>query len=82
MSCTFCFDLECSPDQSEQGGVERDGAITVQRHVHANQALWTGSWKNLGTSEEWNNRARLFHFFFIVLSTQFNVSIGVFIIIY
>ncbi len=43
MLCTFCFDLEGSPDQSKQGGIEGDGAITVERHVHADQALQTGS---------------------------------------
>lgn len=41
--CTFCFDLECSPNQSEQSGIEGDSAVTVERHVHANQALWTDS---------------------------------------
>lgn len=52
MLCTFCFDLECSPDQSKQSGIEGDGAIAVERHVHANQALRTGSYGNLGTREE------------------------------
>lgn len=40
---TFCFDLERCPDQSEQGGVERDGAVAVERHVHANQTLQAGN---------------------------------------
>lgn len=46
--CTFCFDLECSPDQSKQGGIKGNGAITVERHVHANQALWTTSGESFG----------------------------------
>lgn len=48
MFCTFCFDLECCPDQSEQSGIEGDGAVAVERHVHANQALWTGSQRKFG----------------------------------
>ena len=52
MHCTFCFDLESSPHQGEQGGVEGDGAITVKRHVHTNQTLQTGNQENLCSSEE------------------------------
>lgn len=40
--CTFGFDLESSPDQGKQGGVEGDRAVAVQRHVHANQPLQMG----------------------------------------
>ena len=47
---TFGFDLKCSPDQSKQSGVKGDSAITVERHVHANQALWTGSRENVDTA--------------------------------
>ncbi len=47
--CTLCFNLEGSPDQSKQGGIEGDGAITVERHVHADQALQT---QGSGTREE------------------------------
>lgn len=36
---TFGFDLESSPDQSKEGGIEGDRAVAVQRHVHANQPL-------------------------------------------
>lgn len=37
--CTFGFDLESSPDQSKERGVEGDCAVAVQRHVHAHQPL-------------------------------------------
>lgn len=39
MLCTLGFDLESSSDQSKQGGIEGDGAIAVERHVHTNQTL-------------------------------------------
>lgn len=36
---TFRLDSEGRTDQGEEGGVESDSAIAVQRHVHAHQAL-------------------------------------------
>lgn len=36
---TFCLDLEGCPHQSKEGGVEGDGAVAVEGHVHAHQAL-------------------------------------------
>lgn len=36
---TFCFDPQGCPDQSKQGGIEHDRPITVQRHVHGDEAL-------------------------------------------
>lgn len=45
---TFCFDLECSSDQSEQGCIEGDGAVAVEGHVHANQSLRTRCTKSFG----------------------------------
>lgn len=36
---TFCFDLERCAHQGKERGIEGDGAITVQGHVHAHQAL-------------------------------------------
>lgn len=39
MTLTFCFDSQGCPDQGKQGGIEHDCPITVQRHVHGDQAL-------------------------------------------
>lgn len=36
---TFRFDLEGRAHQGEQGGVEHDGAVAVEWHVHGNQPL-------------------------------------------
>lgn len=38
-AATFRFDLEGRAHQSEQGGVEHDGAVAVEGHVHGDQPL-------------------------------------------
>ena len=37
----LCLDLQGGSNQGEQGGVEHDGAIAVEGHVHADQSLGT-----------------------------------------
>lgn len=39
MALTFRFDPQGCPDQGKQGGIEHDGPIAVQRHVHGDKAL-------------------------------------------
>lgn len=41
-SDTFRFDLEGRAHQGEQGGVEHDGAVAVEGHVHGDQPLQEG----------------------------------------
>lgn len=41
---TFRLDSQGRADQGEESGVEGDGAVTVQRHVHAHQALRGERW--------------------------------------
>ena len=36
---TFCFDVERRSTESEERGVEHDGAVAVERHVHRHQTL-------------------------------------------
>ena len=38
-SLTFGFDLQRGPHQREEGGVEGDRPVGVQRHVHGDQPL-------------------------------------------
>lgn len=40
MKRTFSFDLKSSSDEGKKSGIEGDSAVTVEGHVHTNQALW------------------------------------------
>lgn len=37
---TFCLDPQCCSDQCKESGIEHDGPIAVQWHVHGDKALW------------------------------------------